>query len=175
MLGFSVYKCYILNADCLLVATAPQSGFLDDYSLHTLCIQRMYTLCWILSLTSWIGISSLTQVLHISFMGNFSCILDFDKFLAFKLMPMQCYCSVVQSCPTLCDPINCSIPGFAVLPCLLEFAQTHVHWVNDAIQPPHPLLPLISGLDGKACNAGDPVSIPGLERSTGEGNGNPLQ
>ena len=38
-------------------------------------------------------------------------------------------CSVPQPCPTLCDPINCSSPGFPVLHCLLEFAQTHVHWI----------------------------------------------
>ena len=41
-------------------------------------------------------------------------------------------------CPTLCDPKDCSMPGFPVLH-LLEFAQTHVHWVDDAIQPSHPL------------------------------------
>ena len=39
----------------------------------------------------------------------------------------------------LCDPINCSTPGFPVLHYLPEFAQTHVHWVSDAIQPSHPL------------------------------------
>ena len=41
----------------------------------------------------------------------------------------------------LCDPIDCSKPGFPVLHHLLEFAQTHVHWVSDAIQPSHPLSP----------------------------------
>ena len=46
--------------------------------------------------------------------------------------------SVTQSCPTLCDPMNCSIPGFSVLHCLPEFAQTHA-WVTDVIQPSHPL------------------------------------
>ena len=40
---------------------------------------------------------------------------------------------------TLCDPMDCSTPGFPVLHCLLEFAQAHVHWVSDAIQPSHPL------------------------------------
>ena len=47
-------------------------------------------------------------------------------------------CSVPQSCPTLFDPMDCSTPGFPVhhLP---ELAQTHVHWVSDAIQPFHPL------------------------------------
>ena len=44
-------------------------------------------------------------------------------------------CSVTKSCPTLCDPINYSMPGFPVLHHLPEFAQTHVHWVGDAIQP----------------------------------------
>ena len=44
-----------------------------------------------------------------------------------------------KSCPALWDPMDYSVPGFPVLLCLLEFAQTHVHWVNDAIQPSHPL------------------------------------
>ena len=41
----------------------------------------------------------------------------------------------------LCDPVNCSMPGFLVLHHLLEFEQTHVHWVGDAIQPSHSLSP----------------------------------
>ena len=41
----------------------------------------------------------------------------------------------------LCNPMYCSTPGFPVFYCLPEFAQTHVHWVSDAIQPSHPLLP----------------------------------
>ena len=47
--------------------------------------------------------------------------------------------SVSQSCPTLCDPMDCSTPGFPVHHQLLELAQTHVHQVSDAIQPSHPL------------------------------------
>jgi len=47
--------------------------------------------------------------------------------------------SVTQSCPTLCDPMNCSTPGLPVHPQLPEFTQTHVHRVSDAIQPSHPL------------------------------------
>ena len=50
-------------------------------------------------------------------------------------------CSVTQLCLTLCEPMDCSTPGFPVLHHLPEFAQTHVHWVNDAIQLFHPLLP----------------------------------
>ena len=46
---------------------------------------------------------------------------------------------MAQSCLTLCDPMDCSTPGFPVLHHLLECAQTHVHWVGDAIPPSHPL------------------------------------
>ena len=53
-----------------------------------------------------------------------------------------CCCSVAKSCLTLCDPMDCSISGFPVLHCLLEFAQTHVHCFGDAIQPSHSLLSL---------------------------------
>ena len=51
------------------------------------------------------------------------------------------YFSATKSYPTLCDPMNCSTQGFPVLYHLPEFAQTAVHWVIDAIQPSHPLLP----------------------------------
>ena len=44
-------------------------------------------------------------------------------------------CSVTQLCPALYDPMDCSTPGFPLLHYVLEFAQTHVHWVGDAIQP----------------------------------------
>ena len=49
------------------------------------------------------------------------------------------FSSVTQSCPTLCDPMNCSTSGLPVHHQLPEFTQTHVHQVSDAIQPSHPL------------------------------------
>ena len=49
------------------------------------------------------------------------------------------FSSVAQSCPTLCDVMDCSTPGFPVHHQLPELAQTHVLWVSDAIQPSHPL------------------------------------
>ena len=49
------------------------------------------------------------------------------------------FSSVAQSCPTFCDPMNGSTPGFPALHYLPEFAQSHVHWVSDAIQPSHRL------------------------------------
>ena len=49
------------------------------------------------------------------------------------------FSSVSQSCSTLCDPMNCSTPGLPVHHQLPEFTQTHVHVVDDAIQPSHSL------------------------------------
>ena len=53
---------------------------------------------------------------------------------------MTQFSSVAKSCLTLCDPMNRSTPGLPVHHQLPESTQTHVHWVNDAIQPSHPLL-----------------------------------
>ena len=50
-------------------------------------------------------------------------------------------CSVVNLCLTPCDPMDCSMPGSSFFHCLLEFAQIHVYWVSDAIQPSHSLSP----------------------------------
>ena len=58
-----------------------------------------------------------------------------------ELYTVRCCCSVAKWCLILCKPMSCSRPGFPALHYLLEFAQTHVHWVDDAIQPSHPLLP----------------------------------
>ena len=56
-----------------------------------------------------------------------------------KLCSFQ-FSLVSQSCLTLCNPMECSTPDFPVHHQLPELAQTHVHWVGDAIQPSHPLL-----------------------------------
>ena len=50
-----------------------------------------------------------------------------------------CFCLVAKLCLTLCNSKDCSMPGFPVLHCLPEFAETQVHWVSDVIQPPCPL------------------------------------
>ena len=61
-------------------------------------------------------------------------------------LPGQLCCSVTKLCPTLCDPMVCSPPGFLVLYYFLGLAQIHVHWVNDAIQPSCPLSALSPAL-----------------------------
>ena len=66
--------------------------------------------------------------------------------ISFKTLWNNCqyqsvqFSSVTQSWPTICDPMNHSMPGLPVHHHLLELTQTHVHWVHDAIQPSHPLL-----------------------------------
>ena len=55
------------------------------------------------------------------------------------LQSMLCYAKSLQSCPTLCNTMYCSTPGFPVHYQLLEHIQTHIHCVGDAIEPSHPL------------------------------------
>ena len=53
----------------------------------------------------------------------------------------SCFCcSVAQLCLTLCDPMDCSMPGFPVHHHVPQLVQAHVQWVSDATQPSHPLL-----------------------------------
>ena len=59
----------------------------------------------------------------------------------FRVIATQSVSSVAQSCPTVCDPIDCSTPGFPVQHQLPELAQTHVHRVSDTIQSSHTLSP----------------------------------
>ena len=67
---------------------------------------------------------------------------DYNKFLEFhvqySLIKVQ-FSSVTQSCPPLCNPMDCSMPGFPVHQQLLELVQTHLHQVSDVIQSSHPL------------------------------------
>ena len=51
--------------------------------------------------------------------------------------------SIAKLCLTVCEPMDSSTPGYPVFHYLLEFAQIHVHWADDAIQPSHPLRPLL--------------------------------
>ena len=65
----------------------------------------------------------------------------FTASTTWEVLIFLCCCSVAQLRPTLCDPMDCSTQCFPVLNSLLEFAQIHVHWVDDIIQPNHALLP----------------------------------
>ena len=73
------------------------------------------------------------------------CISFFNYWNNSHYFPLQsipqriCCCSVAKLYLTLCDPMDCSMPGFPALQSLPEFAQTHVHWISNAIQPSYPL------------------------------------
>ena len=93
------------------------------------------------------ALQMIQQYIYIYFITVRSILLDFnqesfEQFQNVKLnyfYPSVQFSSVTQSCPTLCDPMNYSMPGLPVHHHLLEFTQTHVHQVSDAIQPSHPL------------------------------------
>ena len=84
---------------------------------------------------------------HLAFLEQFSqhylrCWvlgLSLQKVCRVKQLSTFQFSSVTQSCPTLYNPMDCSMSGFPVHHQLPELTQTHVHWVNDAIQPFHPL------------------------------------
>ena len=78
------------------------------------------------------------------------------------IIRQTCCCLVAKLCWLCHDPMDCRAPGFPARHCLLEFAQTHVYWVGDAIQPSHPLLPplLLYHLCNLVCR--DRVPVYGL-------------
>ena len=68
------------------------------------------------------------------------------------------FSSVAQSCPTLWNPMDCSMPGLPVHHQLLEMTQTHVHWVSDVIQPSYPVIPFSSCLQSFPASRSFPKS-----------------
>ena len=71
------------------------------------------------------------DLVYVNFPGK-----DFKPQTALRSVQVS---SVTQLCPNTCDPMDCSKSGFLVYHQVLELAQTHIHWVSDAIQPSHPL------------------------------------
>ena len=140
---------------------------------------------------------SLTKYLKLGWLENLGYMADIHIHICVYKYIHMCCGGVVQllSRLTLCDPMNCSTPGFPVLHYLLEFAQTYVHWVSDSIQPSYPLLPPFPALS-LSQNQGLFQWVSSLHHvakvlefqlphksfqwifkmwSTGEGNGKPLQ
>ena len=86
---------------------------------------------------------SLLPYLGICFLVSRKSQIPLICFMWFSILPLIILCHlsqefsifVFQSCPTLCDPMDCSTPDFPVLHHLSEPAQTNVHWVCDAVQP----------------------------------------
>ena len=118
-------------------------------SLFTLILlPEAYWIIWSWSILC--GVLTAFILTHISLylLGTPWCPYFLDYFLTFFLLfgvnanlgylYFQ-FSAVAQSCPTLCDPMDCSTPGLPVHHQLPEFTQTHFHWVGDTIQPSHPL------------------------------------
>ena len=97
-----------------------------------------FWLCWFFAMVSFVSFALISALIFkISFL-----LLTLGFFISSFSSCFRCsvqFSSVTQSCPTLCNPTNRSMPGLPVHHQLPEFTQTHVHWVSDAIQPSHPL------------------------------------
>ena len=95
-----------------------------------------------IGLTRWTFVGKVMSLLFNMLSSLATTFLSTSKHLLISWLqspPAVIFRSVAQSCPTLCDPMNRSMPGLRVHHQLPEFTETHVHRVSDAIQPSHPL------------------------------------
>ena len=130
--------CWLQSAECLVMLMSLNSFLalkvpcVINLVLHRRPLGHLPGHSWLLLMT----------VLSFTFIhGTQSLFIDVAVrlFLRTSLILSGQFSSVTQLCPTLCDPTDCSTPGFPVHHQFLELAQTHIHRVSDAIQPSHPL------------------------------------
>ena len=93
-----------------------------------------------IALTRWTLVGKVMSLL-LNMLSRFFYVTGKKTFPTRDILVFYICCSVAQSCPSLCNPTNCSMPGFPILHHYLELAQTHIHQVGDTIQPSHPLSP----------------------------------
>ena len=135
--GFAGVPTFLLS---VLPHSISFQGLAEDSSIYVWsqsCVQdlRIHTACLLLKLVrSWVPCPLPSR-------GALLWAWLHNLFATKTTFTTVCCYSVAKLCPTLCDPMNCSTPGFPVLHYLLEFAQIHAHWVGDVIQPSHPLPP----------------------------------
>ena len=125
----------------------PEMELLDHMIVLFLVFGRSSILFFIVAAPIYIPINSAQEFPFLYILASTFCqtvlSLSIHVFPAWHQTHLiHCYGSVAKLCPTLCNPMDWSMPGFPVLHYLPELAQTHVHWVSDAIQTSHPLLPL---------------------------------
>ena len=133
--GFLIFPCYSLEL-CIQMDISFLFSFV--FSLQRGFLQRPNNKCQtnkkIIIFKKWNWIETyLVSLTHKQRLG----------YSALSICP----CSVTKWYPTLRNPMDCSLPVLPVLHHLPEFAQTHVHWVKDAIQPSHHLSPLSPALN----------------------------
>ena len=143
------YSCLLCHSsiDCRCVGLFLSSLFWFIGLYVWFCANT--TLFWLLELCSIIwSQEELSLQLVYSFFSRLICSSSVKKCHGYfgrdHIKSVDCFgsvqfSSVTQLCPTHCDPMNRSTPGLPVHHKLLEFTQTHAHWVSDAIQPSHPL------------------------------------
>ena len=123
-------------ASCLQLAVPPvlllalKSQELQDQQMSSWYLERT---------KSWSTHLSVLRQSHLISLNLFSNLCVHWANQGFSVLALLIRCSVTKSCPTLCDPMDCSMSGFLVHHQLLKLAQTPVHWVGDAIQSSHPL------------------------------------
>ena len=111
----------------------------------TNCLYRMWWMYHLISPSGYHQCNGVTNSIYLlRLLGGLGKIMYVNCFeqtgmYSFYVSFCCCFCSVSQLRLTLCDPMICSTPGFPVLPYIPAFAQTHVHWIGNAIQPSHPL------------------------------------
>ena len=126
-----VYYSIIYNNQYMETSWVPINGWLDKEIMgYYLAIKRRK--CCHLQRHRWI------LRVHLKMDGSYAKWNKPDRERQITC-GFTCCCSVTRSCPTLCDPMDCSTPGFPVLHSLPEFAQAHVHQIGDANQLSHPL------------------------------------
>ena len=144
-------QIFLFFQDVLLFCTQSAPVYLTECGFHT--FRSLWPLIFkvidIFHFSLFYMISSKTLPSSSQLCYN-PCILDWHITLFYNQIR-----SVAQSCPTLCNPMNRSMPGLPVHHQLLEFTETHVHWVSDAIQPSH----LLSSLSPPAPNPSQHQSL----------------
>ena len=116
--------------------------FLDYFSPQYHLCKMCPTLCYIVACFLFcpsLYCMILLQYIHSIFGAQLSCFWCLAKAVMGIIIHQFSSIQVTQSCLTLCDPMDCSVPGLPVHYQLPEFMQTYVHWVGNAIQPSHPL------------------------------------
>ena len=94
---------------------------------------------WLLNISTAITLTVWKTISPLTFQTFFTWLCYMFSLIILPKVNIYQFSSVAQLCLTLCDPMNHSRPGLPVHHQLLEFTQTHVHWVSDAIQPSRPL------------------------------------
>ena len=138
--GKVVWTSHLLKnfPQCVVIHTVKGFGIVNkaegDVFLELSCFSMIQ---WMLEIRSLVPLPFLNPACTSGSSWFTYCWSLVCRILSISLL--ACEMSAVQLCPTLCNPIDCSTPGLPVHHQVLELAQTHVHWVGDAIQPSHPL------------------------------------